>query len=60
MRSITAIPCECENCLWSGVTGDCEPDEDGALGCPECGESVAIDYTDEEMQPSTSTAEHGK
>jgi hypothetical protein len=36
LRPITSAPLTCPNCGWTGVVGDCEPDDDGCLLCPEC------------------------
>lgn len=49
MRPITEVPCECSRCCWDGITGDCEPDEDGNPRCPECYQFVTINYSDEEL-----------
>lgn len=38
LPSITAQPCSCPSCGWTGTVRDCEPDVDGdgSLGCPKC------------------------
>lgn len=54
LRSITAIPCNCPLCFWSGITGDCEPDDEGALCCPRCelaAQPVVIEYNEHEHFP---------
>jgi hypothetical protein len=37
------VPVVCSACKWTGTVGDCEPDEDGSLCCPECGEKVEVE-----------------
>lgn len=48
LRSILAVPCECHRCLWDGVIGDCEANDDGELGCPICFNPVLIDYSEQQ------------
>ena len=52
LRRITEIPCSCAKCAWRGVTGDCEPDDDGCLVCPKCNHyRVDIHYNEHERNP---------
>jgi hypothetical protein len=56
LRRITEIPCDCALCFWSGVTGDCEPDDEGTLCCPRCmlaAEPVTIHYSAHELDPGS-------
>lgn len=58
LRSITKIPCHCTLCFWSGVTGDCEPDDEGTLCCPRCAlaaQPVVIEYNEHERSPDPTT-----
>lgn len=42
MRRITDVIMCCPKCKWVGLVGETEPDfdDDGNLGCPECGNIV--------------------
>lgn len=51
LRRITEVPVNCLFCEWSGVTGDCEPDGDGCLCCPQCGVIADILYSEHELNP---------
>lgn len=55
LRSILAIPCDCRRCLWDGVTGDCEADDEGCLVCPICYDRVVIHYSEHELNPVPQT-----
>lgn len=41
-ESITATPAVCGHCPWQGTVGACEPNDDGELTCPQCGQIIVI------------------
>lgn len=40
--TITAVPASCSDCSWLGTVGECEPNEDGELTCPQCRELLVV------------------
>lgn len=56
LRDITNVPCHCEACVWSGVTGQCDDDYDANLICPACGAFVAVEYNEHERNPTSGEA----
>ena len=50
LRKITDVEALCSNCGWKGTVGDCEPDDDGSLICPNCGGEIITMDTEEEKR----------